>query len=404
MSAQIEREPALSPFLERPGEIPAADKEKNDLTCRAIVKLAKDEYRSGKMPLNRLAHTIRRMMPGSAELLSILPDLKAMLLAEGMSLADYLELVRTLNLSIESESLTDTLKDAADSAGASVNDLVAAIRSKPEEAARLVLLAAEVRSCTGEEDASRLPDMLTEYIEEVSAKMAVDSCSASDAADSGSLRKVLAVLEMQMFNQLEKQHVPARVMQNVKTRLTGGFEEAAAAANNQMLAAAKNSAAPAPEGGKMKLPPEALNAGNLLFLMNKEIRRNLRYKTPFSTVMISIESVAADGRAHAPKPADAVELLPQLLSHIMTILRDVDMMGTLDNSPIPVLFAMLPMTGEEGAAIVRDKIVKKAAASEFTLRGKKAGLSVKVSVTLPGAETKSLKTYMMLARQNHKRQ
>jgi hypothetical protein len=74
------------------------NKEINDLTSRAIVKLIRDEYRFGKTPLNRLAHTIRRMLPGNAELMQILPGMKEMLLADGMTLGDYLELVSMLGL------------------------------------------------------------------------------------------------------------------------------------------------------------------------------------------------------------------------------------------------------------------------------------------------------------------
>jgi len=92
------------------------NKEISDLTAHAIVKLVRDEYGSGKTPINRLAHTIRRMLPNNAELMNVLPQMKEMLLADGMSLGGYLELVRALGLKVENESLSDSLKEAEDTA------------------------------------------------------------------------------------------------------------------------------------------------------------------------------------------------------------------------------------------------------------------------------------------------
>jgi hypothetical protein len=81
------------------------------------------------------------------------------------------------------------------------------------------------------------------------------------------------------------------------------------------------------------------------------------------------------------------------------------MIGTLDSNVMPELFVILPMTEEEGAATVGDKITKKISAAEcgLALAGQKVKIGTKVSVTPAGAETKSLKDYMVLARRNHKK-
>jgi len=378
--------------------------ELNDLTCRAIVRLVRDEYKAGKTPINRLAYTIRRMMPENAELMHILPNLKTMLLAEGMSLNDYLELVRTLGLSLESESLSDTLKEAADSVGATVNDLVAAITSAPEDAAKLILLASEIRQGTGE-DASRLSGMLTGYIEEVSSKIAVDKCGTGSSKDSKALKQALAQLESQMFGQLTSKGVPDTVLLDVKQRLASRFETIFASANEEFLANIKTNQTPATDNtGKINLPPEALNAGNLLFLMNKELKRHIRYKTPLATVMVSMEKIVQNGRPRPITPDDTTKLLPQLFKQVQPLLRDVDMTGALETANHE-LFIILPMTGVEGTEIVRDRIVKTVSECNFEITGPNGAESVniapRVSVTMPNADTKSLKSYMALVNRNH---
>jgi hypothetical protein len=385
--------------------------ELNDLTCRAIVRLVRDEYKSGKTPLNRLAHMIRRMLPNSAELMHILPNLKAMLLDEGMSLSDYLELVRILGLSLESESLSDSLKEAADSVGATVHDLVNAIKSSPEDAAKLILLASEIKQGTGE-DASRLSGMLTNYIEEISSKMAVDKCGGSNSKDSKALKQVLAQLESQMFGQLTSKGVPDAVLLDVKQRLASRFETIFSSANEEFLANIKTNpqtqTSATSNNVKINMPPEALNAGNLLFLMNKELKRHIRYKTPLASVTVSMEKIIQNNHPRPLTPEDAATLLPQLFKLVHPLLRDVDMTGALETANHE-LFIILPMTGEEGTEIVRERIVKTISESTFELVGidgtkETVNVTPKVSVTMPNEDTKSLKSYMALVHHNHKKE
>ncbi len=387
------------------------NKELNDLTARAVVKLVREEYGSGKTPINRLAHTVRRMLPDNAELMNILPRMKEMLLAEGMSLGGYLELVRALGLKVESESLSDSLREAADSVGATVSDLVAAIRSKPAEAASLIMLASEVRQAAGGGE-SGLPEALSAYVEEVCSKMAVDKCGA--AGGGGALKGVLARLEAQMYAQLGKRGVSKDVMAEVKKRLNDDFDETFAGASATLGQSVRSGgeavvekAASASLGHrKVKMPAESLSPGNMLFLINKEIKRNLRYKSPFATLIVSIKKVTVDGsEPRALTPEDTAELLPELFGRVQALLRDVDMIGTIgtEDTTAPELFILLPMVGEEGTETVKERIVRTASDGAFERAGQKAMIEVKVSATVPGEDTKDLKSYLKAARSNHSR-
>jgi len=422
------------------------NKELNDLTANAVVKLVRDEYDSGKTPVNRLARTIIRMLPDDAELISLLPQMKETLLADGMTLADYLELVLALGLKVEAGSgpLSDALKEAADSAGAAVSDIVAAIRSKPTEAGSLILRASEVRQATGaaaEGDAG-LSEAMAVYVEEVSSKIAVDMCA--DTGGSAALKGMLAQLEAEIYAQLLKCGVSKAAQTQVKKRLTAGFQEKLIAAGNALAAitlSRQESRASEAEAEKkddeasdtqdnQENPPGeveadkkgedatdaqdsveipliedgALNAGSMLFMMNKEIKRNLRYKSPFATLIVSIEKAATDGaEPKALATEDTAELLPQLCGSLQALLRDVDMVGTInpDATAAPELFVLLPMVGSEGTETVKNRVVKMVSETEFKRDGKKAVLEIKVSATLPGDDTKDLKSYLKAAKANH---
>jgi hypothetical protein len=60
------------------------------------------------------------------------------------------------------------------------------------------------------------------------------------------------------------------------------------------------------------------------------------------------------------------------------------------------------MTGDEGTAIVKERIIKKAAESTYVVFGRPARIAVKVSVATPNENTKDLKSYLALARANHR--
>ena len=426
------------------------NKELSDLTANAVVKLVRDEYDSGKTPINRLARTIIRMLPDDAELMSLLPQMKEMLLGEGMALADYLELVPALGLKVESESLSDALKEAADAAGATVADLVTAIRSKPTEAGSLILLASEARQAIGAagEGDSGLSEAMAMYVGKISAKMAVDKCAAD--GESAALKGGLAQLEAQIYAQLSKCGASKAVQAQVKKLLNDGFQETLDEAGEALAAimlsrqksraseieAGKgdgegeaasgaqddgesrpgegeaekrgeeaSEASDAQEGQESPLSEkEALDADSMLFLMNKEIKRNLRYKSPFATLIVSIEKVTVDGsEPRTLTPEDTAELLPQLFDSLHALLRDVDMIGTINReaTAAPELFILLPMVGAEGTETVKNRVVKNTSEGEFKRADQKAALEIKVSATLPGENTKDLKSYLKAAKANH---
>ena len=69
----------------------------NEIADRVVLKLIKDEYKSGKISTSRLAQILKRLVPEPGELKRLLPKIKNALLEEGMQLADYLKMVDELS-------------------------------------------------------------------------------------------------------------------------------------------------------------------------------------------------------------------------------------------------------------------------------------------------------------------
>ena len=79
--------------------------ELNRLSRETVLRLIREEYRSGAVSIKRLAQIIRRIMPDTKELKELLPHLKACLMSEGMSLTDYLQLVKSIVHDLENDDL-----------------------------------------------------------------------------------------------------------------------------------------------------------------------------------------------------------------------------------------------------------------------------------------------------------
>jgi hypothetical protein len=92
-------------------------KETNALTDQVIARIVREEYNQGEISIPRLAQIIRRLLPEPGEIKRLLPLLKETLLAEGMSLAEFLRLIQELGKELESEGLVQALKESADTIG-----------------------------------------------------------------------------------------------------------------------------------------------------------------------------------------------------------------------------------------------------------------------------------------------
>jgi hypothetical protein len=428
----------------------------DNLTCEVLAKLVKDEYSKEEIPVKRLAQIIRRMLPDLSELKRVLPLLKNTLLAEGMSLTDYLQLIRLIDLEIESESLASLLDDAASGIGVSTEEVVRAIRTQPNDAAKLMFLAAEIRQGTDDDDA-QLSNMLTEYVEKVSTSIALDSKDVAGPQGSKMLGKIISHVENQLCDKLKKYGIDEPVLLKVKSLLEERFKNTHESASTQWmvnnisleneteiqsLADKLNSflgqeqllpkltepliqsltsrgygreyieefitklSNKIASGKKILLPSNVLSSNNMLFLLNREIKQHFRYNTPFSTLMISIHLLhLPDGSTRKPAPEELTMFNNPLFTLIKDRLREIDLIGSVDSSDEQNIFTLLTMTDEKGASVVQKRIVKSILSAQFKYNDLIIKIEPAVSITFPVKDvTKDLNSYLEVAKSNHKRE
>jgi hypothetical protein len=384
----------------------------NHISYRVIVRLIKEEYRSDrKISVKRLAQIIRRMLPDIKELKYLLPQLKDGLFAEGMSPSDYLTLVKELSKELESDGLIQMLVEASDQIGLTLNELIEGIKEAPEESARLIVLAAEIKKGGVSTDDQQMSAILSDYIEKVSTALALQSPEVAARGGGTLLKSVVTRIEREILDRLKSQNIDSNIVSEVARILANQFSETVSTLKGawvkKNITSSKNldeeailsiieqiadqgldgygvadeirallishgfSAekidsiikkvqlrADAAVTQKIELPEGAFNAATMSFFLDLEIKRNLCYNSPFSTLLISFEKII-DIRTFTiidVTPDINIQLTNQSLKLVKNMKRDLDVAGIcpLKNHIMP--FIILQMTDITGALHVRKRI------------------------------------------------
>ncbi|MCE1227066.1 MAG: hypothetical protein LWW87_11350 [Geobacteraceae bacterium] len=412
------------------GKLAAADElvinELNQISYQVIVRLIKEEYRNDKeISVKRLAQIIRRMLPDIKELRYLLPQLKDGLFAEGMPPADYLLLVKELCKELASDDLMQVVAEAAEHVGLSFSELLESIKDAPEEAARLIVLASEIKKGGVVADEQQMSALLSDYIEKVSRSLALQSPEVSANGGGVMLQAAVSRIEREIVDRLTTQNISPTIVQEVAQTLARQFtatvsgiksdwlksrmyqaeqpnEETVLSILEQVVEQGKQGSgvteeiqtlliargySPETIAGiiqkaqkraalvvlhPLELPAGVHNAKNTCFFVNREIKLHARYKTIFSTMLISYERVVDPWTtAVLELTSDMVSQLTnqslQLLKGVMK--RDTDIIGVYELAPTYLPLMILPMTDASSALYIQKRLRKAFKNTEFTLNG-----------------------------------
>jgi GGDEF domain-containing protein len=396
--------------------------ETESLTDTVLVQLIREEYQEGKISVQRLAQILRRLVPEPGELQRLMPKIKTALLEEGMNLQEFLQLTRELKQELQSEDLVKALERSADQMGIDPDILIEEVSRDPKSAAELIYLASEIRK--GSEDEEALSDLLVDYIERVGSEIAIDAAQKEGEAGSRHLQSLISNIEKTLVDRLKNKDISTDVLQKVASRLNermeeclealkaqwtirhkaftedgqesatsvlGVFKEGAASdeeleaimdkvrssiddqgnANQPLKDGDQESKSPAsgqkdqekqPTAG---LPKGILVRNSILYILEKEVARSIRYDTPFSVLMLSVFKVTPS----KPLPAGAInrgKIMQFILTNLIRICRTTDIIGVLDQNKFLIL---LPMTPEKESRAAMRRILKQVHDAEYLVDG-----------------------------------
>jgi hypothetical protein len=382
-------------------------KETTALTDQVMVRIVREEYNQGEISIPRLAQIIRRLLPEPGEIKRLLPLLKETLLAEGMSLVEFLRLIQELGKELQSEELAQVLKESADNIGLSGDDLIKEVKRDPTGAAELIFLAAEIRRGTG--DDKIFCELLANYVERIGSELALDAAEQKEEGGkhlkelisqvqskllsrfqgkidsqllsvvekklddhleevlkqttsawvtrkislsddvSMELPALLALIEESIDSEKDIQIILEKIISSLRAQ---GFEEDKLKIIADEIA--KRTQHQAKEAEKRTYPKGAFNRSNILFFLKKEISRAWRYKVPFSTLTLSLVNIIPK----APVSSEKIKLHDiwfVVMEHLIKVMRDTDFLGVLEENKI---LLMLPMNDERGASLALQRLLK----------------------------------------------
>ena len=265
-------------------------------------------------------------------------------------------------------------------------DLMSRIHENPTEAARLVTLAAELRdSDAGDDD--QLVQSLTRYIGRLSRKLAAEENAGRQSPDAGQLAEQLKTFQQELIELMSLRTVNARLARKVEEKLR------------------QSNVKPAKPTQDDSIPERVMNASSMAFFLNREVKCSLRYETPFSCAMITIDRITgAEGLARKPHQAEIDQLLPDLYRLLLRLLRDLDLIGSLDREHQAVPLIIMPMTPHGNANIVRLRLEEALDNARFEIQGQTVHLLPTVTTLgFKAATHKDLRGYMTHLRNNHAR-
>lgn len=398
--------------------------ELDELTCRTVVSIVRGEYRAGDVSASRLAQIIRRVLPESRDLKRLLPMLKQALLDDGMPLGDYIEFVNQLTSELQSDDLVQMLEQGADSIGFSVEELLREIRREPEEAARLIVLASELRQ-GGRKDENVLSTALSEYIDRVSG----DLVGERQDADQGSLREEIKNTQKALIKKIGEHGVSSSVVQRIEadldahvdrstntfrtSRIMDLLSKSEATDDSELTdrlvqiverqpnlstlgdtlqrelkshgySATRIDSIYSETLARLKrksrvefIPGAVMNPVATSYFLKREISTSVRYETIFSCIMLMIAQVhesESDWRTISTEEIGS--LMPEVFDILPPHLRDLDLLGTLGSNDRNIPLAILPMTDQAGADAVMGRMLEALEDAHLEL----AGNTVKVNV------------------------
>ena len=382
----------------------ATDGAFDQTVCRIVL----DEYRSSKGNARRVAQVISRVVPGKKELRRILPKLKETFLGAGCPLPEWYGLVKELSAVVQGDKALEELAAAAAEMGVSPDEVLSELRNDPRAAAKLLVVASEIRRGGGDPGSDAAIQALLDSMDSAGDKLV-------DAARSGAMESTEAVraydrLQSEVRRELTNRDLSPEIRQNAlrkhDLRANRTLADLKARVLAQQLSDPENpvevKAATLGElvrdegevDGILELAFQMVGADEMVrqvglqiaervklriiedrekaasrelpagvypkavteFFLRYEARRASRYAVPFSALLVSFQGLPEDKENLEHHANELRGLFNILLGDLRALLRDVDFVGSLGYNRVLVV---LPMTVEENSHAVARKIREK---------------------------------------------
>jgi hypothetical protein len=370
-----------------------------------VIKIILEEYRSSKGNARRVSQVLGRVVPGKKELRRILPKLKDAFLAAGYDLTLWYGMVKELSAVVQGDKALEELAAAASEMGVSPDEILGELRRDPRSAAKLLVVASEIRRGGGDPGSDASIQALLDSIDRAGDRLA----ESSEQGLHGSVEAVRSFdrLQSEVRQELSGQDMPPELKHNAlrkldlrakrtlgdlkarvlahqlrdpeatieskaatlgelvhdETEIEGimemafqivGVDELARQVGQQIAERVRLRILEERErSASRELPQGVYPKAVTEFFLRYEARRASRYGVPFSALLLSFQGLPEDRESVEKDGTQLRGLFHILVGDLRAMLRDVDFVGSLGYNRILIV---LPMTVEANSDLVVKKI------------------------------------------------
>lgn len=382
----------------------ATDGAFDQTVCRIIL----DEFKSSRGNSRRVAHVLGRVVPGKKELRRILPKLKDTLISAGCGLPEWYGLVNELSAVVQGDKALEELAAAASEIGVTPDEILSELRKDPRGAAKLLVVASEIRRAGGDPSGDAALQALLESMDQAGQKL-TDDAGESLAEVSGAMQSYKS-LQTEVRQELSRKSLSPELRGNLMRKLdlratrtltdlkakvlagqlrdpNGTIDEKAGMLGEliqdegeidgvldmalalvgsdeliqqigaQIAEKVRNRLREERErAASRELPAGVYPKAVAEFFLRYETRRAARYGVPFSAMLLSFQGLPEDKDALDAHGIALRGLFHILAGDLRTQLREVDFVGSLGYNR---LLVVLPMIVESNGVFVIRKIREK---------------------------------------------
>ncbi len=194
----------------------------NEITDNVIIRLIKEEYKGGEISVPRLAQILSRLVPEASRLKRLLPKIKAALFEEGMSQADFVNLIKELEKELQSDGFVNILAESAKEIGIAEDDLIRQVKENPLQSAEMIYLASEIKKRGGDEKA--LTDLLVNYVENIGSKYSQDLSERGEGGENY-IRQALVNVKTNLAQHLGSLDIKEGLLGRLEERVNQRMDE-----------------------------------------------------------------------------------------------------------------------------------------------------------------------------------
>lgn len=188
------------------------------LTFELVTKFIQDKYRSGSLSVKQFGSIIKNLFPQADDLKILFPKIKEVLMANGMTLPDYLKFVHETSIELEEGGFLNLIEQIGGDIGVSVKEITDDLKKNPNVPVQLIILTFKIFSMLGI-NREQIISILNQSIGLVIQRKTLEHLKNSKIENFTEIRDNLFGIEDQFLQDMESEGINKDLLHDIKNHL-----------------------------------------------------------------------------------------------------------------------------------------------------------------------------------------